>query len=120
MGGCVIVEATTGSSTELLPCSRASYAHSIFRADDELKSFRFCLKWMCVNQFDARHVMISLSIFLLLGVFVHTTFHSVLSCALACCAYDVMVGEVLVRIEASVVVVGDVVACALELMSDIW
>ncbi|RWW07924.1 hypothetical protein BHE74_00037106 [Ensete ventricosum] len=51
-----------------------SYACSFSRADDELKSFRSCLCWMCVDQSDTRHAMVSWSRFLLLGVFVSTAF----------------------------------------------
>ncbi|RWW41358.1 hypothetical protein BHE74_00053158 [Ensete ventricosum] len=31
------------------------YTCSLFHADDELRSFRSCLRWMCIDQSDARH-----------------------------------------------------------------
>ncbi|RWW37331.1 hypothetical protein BHE74_00057572, partial [Ensete ventricosum] len=49
--------------------------------------------WMCVNHSDTRHTMVSLSLslFLLLGIFVPTASHFVLSCVPTHCAYNVMV-----------------------------
>ncbi|RWV92337.1 hypothetical protein GW17_00045302, partial [Ensete ventricosum] len=79
------VEATTNSSTKPLLPSRASYARSLSHVDDKLKSFRSCLKWMCVNESEAMHVMIFRSLF------VPTTSHFVLSCAPTNRAYDVVV-----------------------------
>uniref|UniRef100_A0A804IV90 Uncharacterized protein n=1 Tax=Musa acuminata subsp. malaccensis TaxID=214687 RepID=A0A804IV90_MUSAM len=43
------MEATTTSSTEPLLHSKVSYARSLSYANDELKSFRSYLKWMCVD-----------------------------------------------------------------------
>ncbi|RWW03496.1 hypothetical protein GW17_00033353 [Ensete ventricosum] len=57
------------SSTETLLSSRVLYARSFSRVDDEIRSFRSCLRWMCVEQSDGRHAMVSRSLFLLLGVF---------------------------------------------------
>ncbi|RWV82322.1 hypothetical protein GW17_00056188 [Ensete ventricosum] len=53
------MEANTSSSTKLLLPSRASYACSLSYIDNKLRSFRSYLRWMCINQFDARHTMIS-------------------------------------------------------------
>ncbi|RZS11175.1 hypothetical protein BHM03_00042485 [Ensete ventricosum] len=89
--GVVIVEATTSSNTQLLLSSGASYARSLSRADDELRNFRSCLRWMCIDQSDVRHAVISWSLFLLLGVFIPLVSHFVLSCALTRRAYDVVV-----------------------------
>ncbi|RWW02664.1 hypothetical protein GW17_00034234 [Ensete ventricosum] len=50
---------TTNSSTELLLPSRASYARSLFRAGDKLKSFLSCLILMCVDQSNIKHAMVS-------------------------------------------------------------
>ncbi|RWW34850.1 hypothetical protein GW17_00000368 [Ensete ventricosum] len=61
-GGCIIVEATTSSNTELLLPGRASYARSLSCVGDKLRSFRSYLRWMCVDQFDVRHVMVSWSL----------------------------------------------------------
>ncbi|THU44143.1 hypothetical protein C4D60_Mb02t04290 [Musa balbisiana] len=47
-GESVIVEVTTNSSTEPLLLSRASYVRSLSYADDEFRSFRSRLKWMCI------------------------------------------------------------------------
>ncbi|RZS10512.1 hypothetical protein BHM03_00041759 [Ensete ventricosum] len=85
----VIVDATTNSRIE--PLLMASYAHSLSHADVELRSFQSCLKWMCIDQSNTRHRMVSLSLFFLLGIFVPTAFHFVLSCAPTCHAYDIVV-----------------------------
>ncbi|RWV82714.1 hypothetical protein BHE74_00011788 [Ensete ventricosum] len=53
------MEATTSSSIELLLPNRALYAHNLSRVDDKLKSFRSCLRWMCVDQSDVRHTVVS-------------------------------------------------------------
>ncbi|RWW18110.1 hypothetical protein GW17_00017920 [Ensete ventricosum] len=45
-----------------------------------LRSFQSCLRWMCINQTDARHAMVSRSLFLL-SIFVPTASHFVLSYA---------------------------------------
>ncbi|RWW82739.1 hypothetical protein BHE74_00008777 [Ensete ventricosum] len=84
------MEATTNSSTEPLLPSRVSYARSLSHANNKLRSFRSCLRWMCVDQFDARHAMISLSHFLL-GIFVPTASHFVLSYTLTHRAYTIVV-----------------------------
>ncbi|RWV91187.1 hypothetical protein GW17_00046541 [Ensete ventricosum] len=57
--GCIIVEATTNSSIEPSVHNRVSYTRSLFFTNDKLKSFRSFLMWMCVNQSDTRHVMVS-------------------------------------------------------------
>ncbi|XP_009385545.2 uncharacterized protein LOC103972887 [Musa acuminata AAA Group] len=87
----IVVEATISSTTESLLSSRVSYARCLSRADDELKSFRFCLRWMCVDQSNAKHAVVSWSIFLLLSVFVPIASHFVFSCAPTRRAYDVVV-----------------------------
>ncbi|RZR75355.1 hypothetical protein BHM03_00055408 [Ensete ventricosum] len=84
------MEAMTNSSTEPL-CIRTSYARSLSCVDDKLRSFRSCLRWIRVDQSDARHAIVSCSLFLLPGIFIPTASHFVLSCALAHRAYDVMV-----------------------------
>ncbi|RWW50913.1 hypothetical protein BHE74_00042783, partial [Ensete ventricosum] len=73
----------------LLP-SRASYAHNLSHTDDKLKSFQSCLKWMCINQYNVKHAMVTRSLFLL-GIFIHTTSIFVLSYAPTHHAYDVIV-----------------------------
>ncbi|RRT50839.1 hypothetical protein B296_00033570 [Ensete ventricosum] len=60
-GGCIVVEATIRSSTEPLLPSRVSYAYSLSRAGDKLRSFGSYLRWMCVNQSDVKHAMVSYS-----------------------------------------------------------
>ncbi|RZS22465.1 hypothetical protein BHM03_00055255 [Ensete ventricosum] len=57
------------------------YARSLSHSDEELGIFRSYLKLMCVDQYDVRHSMVFWSIFLLLGVFIPTGSHFVLSCA---------------------------------------
>ncbi|RWV79152.1 hypothetical protein GW17_00059766 [Ensete ventricosum] len=59
--GIQLVEATTRSSTEPLLPSRASYAYSLSRVGDKLRSFGSCLRWMYVNQSDVKHAMVSYS-----------------------------------------------------------
>ncbi|RWW25779.1 hypothetical protein GW17_00009858 [Ensete ventricosum] len=85
-----VVEATTINNTESLLLSRASYVCSLSCTEGELMSFQSYLRWMCIDQFDARHVVVSWSLFLLLDIFVHIVFHIILSYALTCCAYDVV------------------------------
>ncbi|RWV79057.1 hypothetical protein GW17_00059869 [Ensete ventricosum] len=54
------MEVTTSSNTELLLSSRALYAHSLSYASDKLRKCQSCLRWMCVGQSDARHIINSL------------------------------------------------------------
>ncbi|RWW07992.1 hypothetical protein GW17_00028589, partial [Ensete ventricosum] len=51
------VETTTTSDFKPLLPSRGSYTRNLSRAEYELKSFRSCHRWMCVDQSDARHVV---------------------------------------------------------------
>ncbi|RRT42555.1 hypothetical protein B296_00057033 [Ensete ventricosum] len=88
--GCIVVEAITSSSIKSLLPSSASYACSLSNVGDKLRSFRSYLKWMYVDQFDARHTMVSRSLFLL-DIFVLTIFHFTLSYAPTHRAYDMMV-----------------------------
>ncbi|RRT81728.1 hypothetical protein B296_00016760 [Ensete ventricosum] len=75
------MEATTSNSTELmLPC-RVSYGHSLFYTNDEVRSYQSYLRWMYVDQFDARHVVVSWSLFLLLGIFIPIASQFILSSA---------------------------------------
>ncbi|RWW83144.1 hypothetical protein BHE74_00008361 [Ensete ventricosum] len=53
------MEVTTSSNTELLLSSRALYAHSLSYASDKLRKCQSCLRWMCVGQSDARHIIVS-------------------------------------------------------------
>ena len=87
--GDVIVEATTSSSTEPLLPNKASYTCCLSYIDDELRSFRSCLKWMCVDQSNARHAVVSWS--LLLGVFIPIASRFVLSYAPTRRTYDMVV-----------------------------
>ncbi|RWV98270.1 hypothetical protein GW17_00038894 [Ensete ventricosum] len=88
-GGCIVVEATTSNNTEPLLPSRASYARNLSRVSDKLRSSRSYLGWMCVDQSDARHAMVSWSLFLL-GIFVPTCSHFILSYAPTHRAYNVV------------------------------
>ncbi|RRT71082.1 hypothetical protein B296_00019722 [Ensete ventricosum] len=45
----IIVKATTSNSTKSLLPSRASYTRNLSHVDDELKSFRSYLRWICVD-----------------------------------------------------------------------
>ncbi|RWW28004.1 hypothetical protein GW17_00007544 [Ensete ventricosum] len=89
--GCIIVEATTSDNTESLLPNRASYTRSLSRVDDELRSFPSHIRCMCVDQSDARHIMVSWYLFLFIGAFVTTTFQFVLFYAPTHWAYNVVV-----------------------------
>ncbi|RWV82843.1 hypothetical protein GW17_00055619, partial [Ensete ventricosum] len=71
------VEAITNSNIEPLLPSKGSYAHSLSRVGDKLRSFLSCLRWMCIGQSDTRHTMISWSLFFL-GIFIFNASHFVL------------------------------------------
>ncbi|RWW33778.1 hypothetical protein GW17_00001494 [Ensete ventricosum] len=49
----------TNNSIEPLLSSRASYARSLSRINNELRSFQSCVGWICVDQFDVKHTMVS-------------------------------------------------------------
>ncbi|RWW11529.1 hypothetical protein BHE74_00028985 [Ensete ventricosum] len=85
------MEVTTSSSTEPLLLSRVLSARSLSRVDIELRNFRSYLRLMCVDQSNGRHAVVSWSLFLILGVFVPTASHFVLSYAPTCCSCDVVV-----------------------------
>ncbi|RWW10457.1 hypothetical protein BHE74_00049792 [Ensete ventricosum] len=53
------MEATTSSNIEPLLPSRALYTDNLSHAGDKLRNFQSCLGWMCVDQSDARHMMVS-------------------------------------------------------------
>ncbi|RRT79798.1 hypothetical protein B296_00017627 [Ensete ventricosum] len=89
-GGCIVVKAITNSNTEPLLPSRAPYAHGLSCVGDKHRSFRSYLRWMCVDQSDIRHTMVSWSLFLL-GAFILTASHFVLSYAPTHHAYDVVI-----------------------------
>ncbi|RWW14585.1 hypothetical protein GW17_00021633, partial [Ensete ventricosum] len=57
------VEVTTNNSAESLLPSRLSYTRSLSYADNELRSFRSCLRWICIDQSNTRHAMVSYSSF---------------------------------------------------------
>ncbi|RWW18166.1 hypothetical protein GW17_00017860 [Ensete ventricosum] len=57
---------------------RMSYTYNLSHVNDELKSFRSFLRWMYVDQFDARYIMVSWSLFLLLSIFIFIASHFVL------------------------------------------
>ncbi|RWW10590.1 hypothetical protein GW17_00025860 [Ensete ventricosum] len=68
-----------------------SSACSLSPTDDELRSFWSYLSWMCVDQFDARHAMVSWSLFLLLSVYIPIASHFIFSCAPTHRVYDVVI-----------------------------
>ncbi|RWV85920.1 hypothetical protein GW17_00052232 [Ensete ventricosum] len=84
------MEATTNNNIELLLPNRVSYIRNLSYASNKLKNLQSYLKWMCVNQFDAMHAMVFLSLFILC-VFVLTTLYFVLSYAPTHRAYNVVV-----------------------------
>ncbi|RWW01034.1 hypothetical protein GW17_00035948 [Ensete ventricosum] len=52
------MEATTNNTNERSLPSKISYSHSLSRVDDKLKNFQSYLRWMHVDQSDARNVTI--------------------------------------------------------------
>ncbi|RWV98714.1 hypothetical protein GW17_00038421 [Ensete ventricosum] len=71
-------------------CLAVSYARSVSLAGDKFRSFRSSLRWMCVDQPDISHAMVSWSLFLL-GVLVSIASHFILSYASTYRAYDVVI-----------------------------
>ncbi|RWW21313.1 hypothetical protein GW17_00014535 [Ensete ventricosum] len=53
------MKVTISSSIELMLLNRALYACNLFYVNNELKSFRSCLRWMCVDQFNTKHAIFS-------------------------------------------------------------
>ncbi|XP_008788884.3 uncharacterized protein LOC103706529 [Phoenix dactylifera] len=60
------------------PLLRASYTRCLSHAGDELKSFRSCLRWLCVDQSDTPRAVVSWFLFLFLGLFVPAASHLLL------------------------------------------
>ncbi|RRT56011.1 hypothetical protein B296_00029554 [Ensete ventricosum] len=56
--GVIIVKATTGNNTEPLLASRVLYGHNLSHVNDELKSFQSYLRWMFIDQSNARYIMV--------------------------------------------------------------
>ncbi|RWV85282.1 hypothetical protein BHE74_00037695 [Ensete ventricosum] len=52
------MEATTSSSIEALVHINVLYTRSLSCIDNELRRFWSYLKWICIDQSDARHVMV--------------------------------------------------------------
>ncbi|RRT57971.1 hypothetical protein B296_00029249 [Ensete ventricosum] len=78
------MKATTNINIESLLPSGVSYTYSLSHINGELESFRYYVRWMCVDYFDTRHAMVSNSIFLLLSVFIRTASHFIISYAATC------------------------------------
>ncbi|KAF6159169.1 hypothetical protein GIB67_032786 [Kingdonia uniflora] len=66
-------------SLPLLSKSKA-FARSVSLATDELKSFRSCLRWMCVDQSNPWRASLSWSLFFLLAIAVPILSHFFLAC----------------------------------------
>ncbi|RWW46558.1 hypothetical protein BHE74_00047511 [Ensete ventricosum] len=90
IGGYIVVEVTTNSSTEPLLPSRASCARKFSCTCDKFRSFRFYLRWIYIDQFDTRYTMVSWSLFLL-RVFIPIVSHFVLSYAPTHRAYNMVI-----------------------------
>ncbi|KAI3850914.1 hypothetical protein MKW92_006052 [Papaver armeniacum] len=56
------------------------FTRSASNAGDELKDFRSCLRWMCVDQSDPLRAGLSWSLFFLLGIAVPILSHAFLAC----------------------------------------
>uniref|UniRef100_A0A7N0T6F4 Extracellular ligand-gated ion channel n=1 Tax=Kalanchoe fedtschenkoi TaxID=63787 RepID=A0A7N0T6F4_KALFE len=63
----------------LLP--KRHFARSKSHADDELRSFRSCLRWMCVDQSSIPRAILSWSMFVLFTIAVPALSHFLLSCS---------------------------------------
>ncbi|RRT52636.1 hypothetical protein B296_00041155 [Ensete ventricosum] len=87
--GCIIVEATTNSSTKPLLLSRALYTRILSHVVDKFRSVWSYLRWMYIDQSDAKHIMVHWSLFLL-GIFILIASDFVLSYALINRTYDVV------------------------------
>lgn len=71
---------------------RGSYTRCLSHAHDELKSFRSCLRWMCVDHSDTWRMIFSWSLFLLLSIVVPIASHFLMSYSDASRqAYDLVV-----------------------------
>lgn len=64
-----------GRSEPLLTSKTAAFARCVSRPDDELRHFRSCLRWMCVDQSTVWHALISWFLFVLLAVVVPVISH---------------------------------------------
>ncbi|KAJ6829089.1 uncharacterized protein M6B38_359785 [Iris pallida] len=80
-----------GRKEPLLPSKAAALARCVSRPDDELRSFRSCLRWMCVDQSTALHSAVSWSLFVLLAVVVPLVSHFLLECSERRRPYDAVV-----------------------------
>lgn len=59
----------------LLPSKTAPFSRCASRPDDELRRFRSCLRWICVDQSNIWHSFISWSLFFSLAVIVPLISH---------------------------------------------
>ncbi|ONK70271.1 uncharacterized protein A4U43_C05F32010 [Asparagus officinalis] len=64
-----------GKEKPLLPSKSVAFARCVSRPDDELKWFRSCLRWMCVDQSTTCHTLVSCSLFFLLAIVVPVMSH---------------------------------------------
>ncbi|KAF8391613.1 hypothetical protein HHK36_023919 [Tetracentron sinense] len=69
-----------GDETEVLTGRNKAFSRSKSNVGDELKSFRSCLKWGCVDQSNPWTACLSWSVFLLLAIVVPLISHFVLAC----------------------------------------
>ncbi|XP_043688134.1 uncharacterized protein LOC122639364 [Telopea speciosissima] len=65
----------------LIRKSKKDFNRCISHAGDELRSFRSCLRWMCVDQSSIWRACLSWSLFLLLSIVVPLVSHFVLACS---------------------------------------
>ncbi|KAG0482259.1 hypothetical protein HPP92_010343 [Vanilla planifolia] len=81
---------TGGERAALLP-KKGSYLRCLSHASDELKSFRSCLRWLCVDQSEPLRATLSWILFLLLSIAVPFASHFVMSYSPSRRAYDAVV-----------------------------
>lgn len=80
----------SGGRESLLPL-KSSYQRSFSHASDELKSFRSCLRWLCIDHSDSLHAAISWFVFLILSFVVPLASHFIMSYSPSRRAYDSVV-----------------------------
>ncbi|WVZ85831.1 hypothetical protein U9M48_032699 [Paspalum notatum var. saurae] len=70
------VEVASASAATPLLRRRGSYTRSMSHARDELRSFRSCLRWMCIDHSDASSPAVSWLVFAALAVAVPAAAHA--------------------------------------------
>ncbi|PKU63342.1 uncharacterized protein LOC110106869 [Dendrobium catenatum] len=80
-----------GDERESLLPRKSSYQRSFSHAADELKSFRSCLRWLCIDHSDSFHAAISWFVFFIFSFAVPLASHFIMSYSPSRRAYDSVV-----------------------------